>query len=166
MAERKTSSFTDTHTHTPQMEICHRHRSPSSQWPTLGMYLWCDAKEMPLYMYWLPSKDTSLQSNHEKNIKLQLRGMVQNTWLVLVKTQSHQKERSLRTSQKKPKEIWWVNATWYPGWDPGIGKKKMLAKNEGKLNTWWTQLIMYQYWFMNCDVCTVGIEDANIGESG
>ena len=88
-----------------------------------SIYAWYDVLKMALYLCGLPP-NTSLIIR-EISDKFPLRDILQNTWLVLFKILKATKSKeSLRNChiQEKPKETWWLNVMWSPGWDAGTEK--------------------------------------------
>lgn len=47
---------------------------------------------------------------------------------------SKNKQSLKNYSQEKPKETWWSNERWYPGWDPGIEKGHQVKTKEIWIN--------------------------------
>lgn len=67
----------------------------------------------------IPPQTSQPWSNHEKNIKFQLRDMLQTDCFSKPRDIKTKETLKTRTSQVEPEEIWQLNRIWFSGWVPG-----------------------------------------------
>lgn len=109
----------------------------------------------PLLKYGLCIVTSFQRLQHGKRVTLQCRNLTNIT----------SAKRSTLTSvicwnlwnyhqQDKPKEKWLLNVMWYPVYDLGTDTGPQIKTKE-IYTKYALQLIIYQYWFLNCNKCTM-----------
>lgn len=106
--------------------------SPVTPWTTC-ILSWCDKNATsPLCI--LPQTPQPQSSNEKNSRQIQIQGLLQNSWPVLLKTVwGHENKERLRYCHSYAKETWQLNAIWYPGLYPGKKEDVKKKKKERKV---------------------------------